>query len=241
MFRVFCEWGPNGVARLSDVCEVTVIVDVLSFSTSVDIAANRSIKILPYSGPMAGAQEFAEKHDAELARHRGKGGFSLSPYSFSTMPYVSRIVLPSPNGSTLTLLAAESSIVLCGCLRNAKAIAKAIAKACLGYESIGIIPAGERWPDGSLRPALEDWLGAGAIISSLKGSWSPEARAAAAAFGSYKDDLLAAICSCLSGKELIDGGYRRDVEIACDYGSSDAVPRFSPPAYQNAAIDRSLD
>jgi 2-phosphosulfolactate phosphatase len=236
MFTVFCEWGPNGVARLSETCEITVIVDVLSFSTSVDIAANRTIQIFPYGGPLAGAQEFAEKHDAELARHRGKGGFSLSPYSFSTMPYVSRIVLPSPNGSTLTLLADGSSIVLCGCLRNAKSV----AKACAGFKSIGIIPAGERWPDGSLRPALEDWLGAGAIISSLKGSWSPEARTAAVAFESQRDDLLAAICSCPSGKELIDVGFQRDVEIACDLNSRDAVPRFSPPSYLNTHEKSSL-
>jgi 2-phosphosulfolactate phosphatase len=227
MFRVNCEWGPNGVKKLSEACEVTIIVDVLSFSTIVDIAAGRSILVLPYSGPLDGAPEYARKHEAELARLRGQGGFSLSPASIAEMPYASRIVLPSPNGSTLTLLAAGSSVVLCGCLRNAPAI----AEACAGYGSVGVVPAGETWPDGSLRPALEDWLGAGAIISHLSGSLSPEAEAAAAAFEAHNDDLFGAVSACPSGVELVEKGYGRDVEITSQYDSSTTVPRFIQPAF----------
>jgi 2-phosphosulfolactate phosphatase len=228
MFRINCEWGPNGVKKLTELCQVTVIVDVLSFSTSVDIAAGRSMRVYPYGGPLEEAPAFAQRHDAELAQLRGKGRFSLSPASFATGPHVDRIVLPSPNGSTLTLLAAERSLVLCGCLRNAAAI----AAACEGYDSVGLVPAGERWPDGSLRPALEDWLGAGAIISHLSGTYSPDARAAAAAFQAHQAKLLDALRACPSGIELIDKGYSEDVEIAAQYNASATVPRFEPPAYQ---------
>jgi 2-phosphosulfolactate phosphatase len=88
MFRVQCEWGPHGVKKLSKKCDVTIIVDVLSFSTSVDIAVDRSIQVIPYGGPLETAPEFAIEHDALLAQHRGKGGFSLSPASFAKMPHV---------------------------------------------------------------------------------------------------------------------------------------------------------
>jgi len=225
--KVACEWGPQGAKRLSVSCAVTVIVDVLSFSTCVDIAASRAISVYPYGGPREEAEAFARRHEAVLARHRGQGGFSLSPAAFMSAPYVERIVLPSPNGSTLTLLAAEKSQVLCGCLRNAAAV----AEACAGYDSVGVVPAGEKWPDGSLRPALEDWLGAGAIINHLAGAWSPEARAAVAAFESQRDNLLETLLAIPSGVELVDWGYRQDVEIAAQYNVSTAAPYFESPAY----------
>jgi 2-phosphosulfolactate phosphatase len=117
-----------------------VIVDVLAFSTSVDIAGSRVMRIFPYGGLLEEAPAFARCHDAELAQLRGKGRFSLSPAAFATAPQGGRIVLLSPNGSTHTLLAAESSLILCGCLRNAAAI----AAACEGYDSVGLVPAGER-------------------------------------------------------------------------------------------------
>jgi 2-phosphosulfolactate phosphatase len=227
MRRIICEWGPQGARKLAESCDVTVIVDVLSSSTCVDIAAGRSILVYPYSGPPEEAQAFATRQEAVLARRRGQGGFSLSPAAFATAPHVERIVLPSPNGSTLTLLAAEKSQVLCGCLRNAAAV----AEACAAYESVGVVPAGEKWPDGSLRPALEDWLGAGAIISHLSGSRSPEARAAAAAFESQRDKLLETLLAIPSGVELVDWGYRQDVELAAQYNVSATAPYFADPAY----------
>jgi 2-phosphosulfolactate phosphatase len=225
--KVVCEWGPQGAKRLSAACAVTVIVDVLSFSTCVDIATGRAIRVYPYSGKPEEAEAYARNHEAVLARHRGQGGFSLSPAAFLTADYVERIVLPSPNGSTLTLLAAEKSQVFCGCLRNAAAV----AEACAGYESVGVVPAGEKWPDGSLRPALEDWLGAGAIISHLTGAWSPEARAAVAAFEAQRDNLLETLLAIPSGMELVDWGYGQDVEIAAQYHASMIAPRFESGAY----------
>ena len=137
-------------------------------------------------------------------------------------------MLPSPNGSTHTLLASGSSLVHCGCLRNASAVAEATRN----YQKIGVVPAGEKWSDGSLRPALEDWLGAGAIIFNLPGSWSPEAKAAVSAFETQRTELLQAMKTCPSGVELLDGGYDEDVELAGQLDSSTAVPQFDSPVYR---------
>ena len=75
---------------------------------------------------------------------------------------------------------------------------------------IALIPAGERWPDGSLRPSFEDLVGAGAISSYLNGNCSPEAQAAKSAFLAAEQDLKNLLLQCGSGKELVERGYKED-------------------------------
>ena len=43
-----CEWGLNGVLQFASVSDAIVIVDVLSFSTSVEIANSRGAIVYPY-------------------------------------------------------------------------------------------------------------------------------------------------------------------------------------------------
>ncbi|MHC5724097.1 MAG: 2-phosphosulfolactate phosphatase [Nostoc sp.] len=96
------------------------------------------------------------------------------------------------------------------------------------------MPAGERWKDdGSLRPAFEDLIGAGAILSYLHGSLSPEAEVAVATFQAFRQDLLGYLKKCSSGKELIEKGFESDVELSSGYNISDCVPLFTDNAYVN--------
>lgn len=165
------EWGIEGVRRLRPEVAVLVIVDVLSFSTAVDIATGRGAQIVPFpSGDRETAQDAANRAGAILAAPRKAGGgqVSLSPLTLFQLAAGTRLMLPSPNGSPLSVEAAPGP-VLAGCFRNAGAVARA-ALALAGGEDIGVIPAGERWPDGSLRPAVEDSLGAGAVIHAPRPS-----------------------------------------------------------------------
>ena len=97
-----CEWGVNGLGELA-IADVIIVVDVLSFSTCVDIAVGRNVAIIPYAWKDASAKAFAREHGAELAGRRGEDRFSLSPASFLEAPAGLRCVLPSPNGAALTL------------------------------------------------------------------------------------------------------------------------------------------
>src|SRR5262249_33917720 len=175
------------------------------------------------------AQAYAVSVGAILAdprRHPSR--YSLSPASLTGIPTGTRLVLPSPNGATLTL-AAQPTPVLAGCLRNAGAVA-AVARTY--GRKIAVIPAGERWKDdGSLRPALEDLIGAGAIISHLDGWQSPEARVALAAFRAVEAELDHALRQCSSGKELLEWGFAIDVMLAAQLNVSACPPLLVDDAY----------
>jgi 2-phosphosulfolactate phosphatase len=137
-------------------------------------------------------------------------------------------VLPSPNGSTL---AAESAaeVVLAACLRNASAVADYLNTL---EGDVAIIAAGERWPDGSLRVALEDFIGAGAVVARWAGQKCIEAMAAQAVYERFSDDLGDAIRSTESGQELIERGFEEDVAFAASIDQSNAVPVLVDGAFR---------
>ncbi len=220
-FDIRCEWGLRGVEVLAPISDVVVIVDVLSFSTCVDVAVGRGARVLPYRWKDASAATFAAERKAKLAGRRGSSELSLSPPSMMRLSAGDRVVLPSPNGSTLTLSTGDKP-TLCGCLRNAAAVAR---QAMAMGRRIAVIPAGERWhDDASLRPAVEDWLGAGAIIAALNGTQSPESVAAAAALNEARAELVHRLAACSSGRELIDMGYAADVACAAEHNVSTTCP-----------------
>jgi 2-phosphosulfolactate phosphatase len=223
-----CEWGAAATSALAP-ADVTIVVDVFSFTTCVDVAVSQGVAILPYAWADDTAAEFARRHGAELAGKRRKTRYSLAPESYLDAPAGLRCVLPSPNGAQVTLAAAGTAPnILAGSLRNARAVGEAAL--AIG-STFNVIPAGERWRDGSLRPALEDWLGAGAILRWLPGSRSPEADAAVALFDAHRDRLPETLDGCGSGRELDGRGHLRDKVIAGALNVSSCVPRFDGVAF----------
>lgn len=245
-FGVRLEWGRAGARATRP--DIAVVVDVLSFTTSVTVAVGRGMQVFPFRWQGAEAHRFADDHDAELAMGRlepARPGAvpapSLSPAHLLTCDLVPRLVLPSPNGSTIAAeLTHGHSSVVAGCLRNAGAVAEWLSPAAAAGRSIAVIPAGERWDhDDSLRPALEDHLGAGAILSALAalghdGSFSPEAEAAAELFDASGIRFADRVRNCTSGRELISKGFGEDVEVAIDVDASAAVPILDAGAFTAA-------
>jgi len=97
------------------------------------------------------------------------------------------------------------------------------------------VPAGECWPDGSLRLAVEDFLGAGAVIDRLDGQCSSEAQIARDAYRSAGDDVPRLIRLSTSGRELVDAGFSSDIDLALELGISSTVPILIDGAYRTAA------
>jgi 2-phosphosulfolactate phosphatase len=231
-FEVRCESGAAAIEHLGPSGDVVVIVDVLSFSTCVDVAVSNGAVVYPYRWRDDSTQKFAKHIGAIVAApRRSKAGYSLSPASLLSIAEGTKLVLPSPNGSALSLSTGNKPTIA-GCLRNANAVAQVAGQ--LG-KIIVVVPAGERWPDGSIRPAVEDLVGAGAIIASLQGSKSPEALLAEYAFAAFETQLLATLRDCSSGKQLVERGYDEDVELAAKLNDSQSVPILTDGAYHRCS------
>lgn len=229
---------------------VVVVVDVLSFSTSTSIAVNRGAAVFPYRWHSRGQQlaAYAQRQNAVPAVGRLEArrpdaphdAFSLSPARLAQLPGLpARIVLPSPNGATISVWCADhADEVYAGCLRNAGALGGLLGKR-LHEEpqlSVAVIAAGEQWPDGALRPAVEDLWGAGAIIAAIgapRADVSYEARAAADAFLNVRPELRTALPACGSGIELAQRGFEDDVRYAAELDADGLVPQLFNGAFRS--------
>lgn len=233
------DWGLAGAAELGRVCAVLVIVDVLSFTTSVTVAVARGTRVHPFPWD-AQAAEYATRVGAVAAvgRHAvtPQQPWSLSPAALRAAPAPADLVLPSPNGSAICAAAgATGRPVLAACARNAGAVGRWLLARGYGdaQSAVGVIAAGERWPDGTLRPCVADLLGAALVIdvlSAAPGGLSVEAAVTLAVLAGVRD-VPAAIRGCVSGRELAEQGFAADVEIAAEVGAAPVVPILRQGAF----------
>lgn len=238
--RIRLDWGVNGAVTVAGSEELAVVVDVLSFTTTLSVAVDLGAEVYPYRWRDDGAEAYARRRDAEVAVGRleaGRGSLvqvSLSPVSLREVRGLERLVLPSPNGSTISAtLRDRGTDVVGACLRNRRAVAEWVLALLLDRPgcSLAVVPAGEQWDDGALRPAVEDLWGAGAVLDSLldlrpalEADLSEEARVAVSDFRAVRERLTEALLGSVSGAELIERGYRDDVLVAAEIDSTTVVP-----------------
>jgi 2-phosphosulfolactate phosphatase len=209
-------WGETGLRTLARVVDALVIVDVLRFTTAVAVAVERgsTVALAPLDGSGGSA-----------------GPWTLSPRWVGEHPAGSQLVLPSPNGGALALTAVEAGarLVVAACCRNASAVGRTLLAS--GTATVGVVAAGEQSERGGWRAAVEDLLGAGAVLTALDPAasisapgCSPEAAAARAAFVAARPRLAEALAGCESGRELAARGLGDDVSAAAQLDVSTAVP-----------------
>jgi 2-phosphosulfolactate phosphatase len=240
-YRLRQDWGLGGaLALVADARpgDVAVVVDVLSFTTTLTVAVEHGVLVHPCPWRAEDASSYAAERDATLAVGRREGlstgTVSLSPASFVGVTGLERVVLPSPNGSAISFALAGAGVTLVGaCLRNAPAVARWLRARPEGR--VCVVASGERRPDGDLRPAVEDLWGSGAVLAALGAAGlSPEAATAVAAFRAVEGRLADVLPSCASGRELVEDGFAADVVLAASYDVSDVVPVLTGDAFADS-------
>jgi 2-phosphosulfolactate phosphatase len=242
-YEVRFEWGQDGAANIAPGAGVIVVIDSISFTTTVEIAVSHGLEVIPFDG-VSDIASLAARHDAMIGGPRGGDGITLSPSSITPQTVAAaasrRVVLSSLNGSRVSAAMASYGVpVVAATLRNRTAVAEWIRdyQVAEGRRlGIAVIAAGERRSDGTLRFAVEDLLVAGAVVDALAALGidhsSPEAAAACAAYLGLKRATTHLITASTSAQELFEAGQGRDVELATEADVSRTVPVLREFAYR---------
>jgi 2-phosphosulfolactate phosphatase len=140
-------------------------------------------------------------------------------------------VAAGAEGAVIARAAASSGArVLLGSLRNATAVAREVLAEQQrrgARTSVAVIAAGEQ-ADAGLRFAVEDQLGAGAVIDALGvlglDHTSPEAAASGEAFRGLRLAVRHLLTASGSGQALLDAGRRDEALAAAQLDAATAVP-----------------
>jgi 2-phosphosulfolactate phosphatase len=232
--RVRLAWGRRGAHAAAERGDILVVVDILRFSTAAATAVHHGALIYPCATDEALYTALAQRVGGEVALHHAAAPtltrFSLSPRSFLAVEPGARIILPSPNGSTCSQYGSRAPALFVGALVNAQAVAGAVSSLLTGasHLNVTVLACGERWrvPDeeGALRFAVEDYLGAGAILAALPFPQTMEAQVCAATFRAMQDQLDAALWECESGQELRAKDLGEDVRFVAQLNVYTTAP-----------------
>ena len=167
MTGVGVEWGLQGALNYAPSVDAIVVVDVLSFSTSVTVAVGRGAQVWPHPGG-PGARQLADEIDGLLAGRR-----TLTTARRCRRPRCSTCP-PARGSSCRRPTAGRSRIPLrrnrVGSLPGRCATPRrsvATWPRSLTIETVVIVPAGERWPTTRCGWPTRTWSAPGAIIARM--------------------------------------------------------------------------
>jgi len=205
--------------------DIAIMVDVLRASTTITVAMENFSTIMPVKD-MGEAETLAIKHNAVLAGERG--GATIKGFDTGNSPVqISKfngdvLVITTSNGTRI--MEGMKAQAMVGSFVNAKAVA--LEAQTLGSTHIEVVMAGVNG-----RFAIEDFLGAGEIISNLKDHNLDEM--AIAAYIASRDEKMVEkyVKNSRSARRLIELGMGEDVDFCLRRNIYDTVP-----LYENGSI-----
>lgn len=208
------------------------VVDVLRASSSiVTLLSRRASHVIP-AADIDAARSFKQRFpDHLLCGERGglpPEGFDYgnSPVEFSRIDFAgSGVILVTSNGTRILSELADAPAVIVGSMLNRTACAR-VALAIAGDRQLDISVVCSA---GGSTFALEDALGAGAIVDAAVGmdqslALGDAARFARDAFLSASRDLEDAVASAYHARDLIEAGFADDVVYCARLDTTGVVP-----------------
>lgn len=205
--------------------DVAVVVDVLRASTTITVATKNFQKIVPVKD-IEKAQDLAKRYDAVLAGERR--GAAIKGFDTGNSPReISKIhgnvlVITTSNGTRI--MEGIQAKILIGSFVNARAVAREAIKRADSH--VEIVMAGVEG-----RFAIEDYLGAGEIISHLKDHDLDENALGACMASLNKELVNRAVKNSRSARKLGELGLTDDVNFCLKRNLYDHVP-----VYENGSI-----
>lgn len=218
---------PKDLTAADTTGRVVVVFDVLRATTSMLAALATGVKEIRVFDTLDAAAQAASSFSGPrlLCGERQclcPPGFDLgnSPAAFTPQHAGQTLFMCTTNGTRAIVAAQQARMILIGALTNASAMARRLHQ--LGSD-FTLLCAGT---NGQI--AMEDVLGAGAVLQALESSAPPElasdtARMALRLFQATRADLLAPLRQAQGGQNVIHAGLASDLEFAARLDATDQL------------------
>lgn len=234
---------PSTLARSRHLADgVAVVVDILRATTTIATAIENGAARVVTVREVEEARTFREQQGMSgrtlLGGERGSvriEGFDLANSPLEYTPEVvggATVVLSTTNGTAAVEESRAAQGILCGSIRNAGAVARWIVEQA--PSRLTLVCAGTHG-----LPAMEDTIGAGAIIDAVialvgEHTLTDGARLAHLAWREARVDLLAAISRCDHARTLAALGHDEDIAFCAELDRCHVVPLLSGEGFIDA-------
>lgn len=207
--------------------DVAIMVDALRASTTITVAVENFRKIIPVKN-VEDAEKLSKQYNAVLAGERNGApikGFDAGNSPVEIQNFSGEVlVLTTTNGTRI--LEGINSKTLVGSFVNAKAVAEKALE--IADQHIEVVMAGVKG-----KFVIEDFLGAGEIISNLQNEELDETALAACIASRNQNMVDKAVKNSKSAAALYKLGLGDDVEFCLNRNIYETVP-----VYENGMIQR---
>ncbi len=222
---------PSMLTEEQIIARTVAVFDVLRATTTMTAALAAGVAEIRLFGSIEEARSAAQQHDDQKVlvgevNCLPPEGFDLgnSPGAFERNRHEGQtLFMCTTNGTRALLAAARADEVIAAALVNASAVARHLA--AVGRD-ITLLCAGTNG-----QPALEDLLGAGAVIDRLMAVGrvdleSDIARMALAAWRGCRGDIRTALRDAQGGRNVIAAGLEADIDFAARLDALEDVGRL---------------